>query len=121
MEELLAEGTVKRFGGVEVLAGLSVRAYARDVIARTGSSGSVRSTFLRCLNLLGRPDDGSIVIGGDELKRVRDGASLRRSRIAMLLQHFPRWAHMTALANVIEAAMHVLGLSWAEALERAQR
>ncbi len=129
--QLLAEGIVKRFGSNEVLKGVGVTARARDVISMIGSSGSGKSTFLRCLNLLEQPNAGRIVIGGEDLALVpgRDGAlkarepaqlQRLRSQVAMVFQHFNLWAHMTALQNVIEAPVQVLGLSRAEAVERAE-
>jgi arginine/ornithine transport system ATP-binding protein len=129
---LQAEDIHKRFGAHEVLKGVSVRARQGDVIAMIGSSGSGKSTFLRCLNLLEQPNRGRIVVDGEELALVpdkdgslkaRDAAALQRlrSRVAMVFQHFNLWAHMTALQNVIEAPVQVLGLPRAEAVERAER
>jgi arginine/ornithine transport system ATP-binding protein len=128
---LIAEDIRKRFGNNEVLKGVSVRANQGDVISMIGSSGSGKSTFLRCLNLLEQPNAGRIVVGGEELALVpdkdgslkaRDPQQLQhlRSRVAMVFQHFNLWAHMTALQNVIEAPVHVLGLKRAEAIERAE-
>jgi arginine/ornithine transport system ATP-binding protein len=125
----------KRFGSNEVLKGVSVQARAGDVISMIGSSGSGKSTFLRCLNLLEQPNSGRILVDGEELVlapdprdkaaglRARDARQLQRlrSRVAMVFQHFNLWAHMTALENVTEVPVHVLGLTKAEALERAQR
>jgi arginine/ornithine transport system ATP-binding protein len=122
----------KRFGANEVLKGVSLEAKAGDVISVIGSSGSGKSTLLRCINLLEQPDRGRIALNREELKLVadRDG-SLRaadpqqlqrlRAGLAMVFQHFNLWAHLTALENVIEAPMHVLGLTRAEATERAER
>jgi arginine/ornithine transport system ATP-binding protein len=132
MDTLVATDIHKRFGANEVLKGISLVARAGDVVSMIGSSGSGKSTFLRCLNLLERPNRGSIALEGEELKLARDGndalaasdpAQLQRfrSRIAMVFQHFNLWAHMTALANVIEAPIRVLGLPRAEAVERAER
>jgi arginine/ornithine transport system ATP-binding protein len=128
---LLAENVTKRFGQTEVLRGISLTANAGDVIALIGSSGSGKSTFLRCLNLLERPNSGKIELNGETLKlsAERDGAlnasdaqQLRRfrSKIAMVFQHFNLWAHMTAERNVTEGLTVVLGLSATEAKERAQ-
>ena len=128
---LIAEHITKRFGANEVLKGVSVRANKGDVIAMIGSSGSGKSTFLRCLNLLEQPDRGRIVVGGEELRLVpgangalkaADAGQLQRlrARVAMVFQHFNLWAHMTALENVIEAPVHVLGLTHAAAIERAE-
>ena len=95
-----------------------------------GSSGSGKSTFLRCLNLLEQPNAGRIVLDGEELALVLDktGAlkvssqyQLQRLRrnVSMVFQHFNLWAHMTALENVMEAPTHVLKLDRLQALERA--
>ncbi len=129
---LQADNISKRFGNNEVLRGVSVRARQGDVISMIGSSGSGKSTFLRCLNLLEQPHGGSIAVDGETLALTpdRDGnlkaqspAALQRlrTRVAMVFQHFNLWAHMTALENVIEAPMQVLGLPRAEAVERAER
>jgi arginine/ornithine transport system ATP-binding protein len=129
--QLLAEDIRKRFGSNEVLKGVSVTAHKGDVISMIGSSGSGKSTFLRCLNLLEQPHAGRIVLDGEELALVpgargalhaQSAEQLKqlRSQVAMVFQHFNLWAHMTALENVIEAPLHVLKLSRAEALERAQ-
>jgi arginine/ornithine transport system ATP-binding protein len=131
-EKLVAEGIIKRFGKVEVLSSVSVRACAGDVIAMIGSSGSGKSTFLRCLNMLEAPNAGRIAIAGEELAlapnrhgelAARDTRQLRRlrSKMTMVFQQFNLWAHMTALENVIEAPMLVHGLSKADAIARADR
>ena len=129
---LQADDIRKRFGSNEVLRGVSVLAHAGDVISMIGSSGSGKSTFLRCLNLLEQPHAGRIVLDGEALDlvpdtqgtlKVRQPAQLQRlrSQVSMVFQHFNLWAHMTALQNVMEAPVHALGLSKAEALERATR
>ncbi|KPF49434.1 amino acid transporter [beta proteobacterium AAP51] len=132
---LQAENIVKRYGTHEVLRGVSVRARQGDVISMIGSSGSGKSTFLRCLNLLEQPHGGRIVVEGEELALVAEksganegalkaanAAQLQRlrTRVAMVFQHFNLWAHMTALENVMEAPVQVLGLSKGEATERAE-
>jgi arginine/ornithine transport system ATP-binding protein len=121
----------KRFGSHEVLKGVSLTAKAGDVISIIGSSGSGKSTFLRCINLLERPNSGSISVAGEALSlspgadgllqatEPRQLARLR-TRLGMVFQHFNLWSHMTALENVMEAPMQVLGLSKAQARERAE-
>jgi arginine/ornithine transport system ATP-binding protein len=122
----------KRFGSNEVLKGISVTAEKGDVISMIGSSGSGKSTFLRCLNLLEQPNAGRIILDGDELSLVPDkDGTLKvsnplqlqrlRSEVSMVFQHFNLWAHMTAMENVTEAPIHALRLSKAEAHERAER
>ena len=69
VEKLRAEGLRKSFGSLEVLQGVSLAANAGDVIAMIGSSGSGKSTVLRCLNLLEKPNAGRITVSGEELAR----------------------------------------------------
>jgi ABC-type histidine transport system ATPase subunit len=132
MQKLLVENLHKRFANNEVLKGVSLAANAGDVISIIGSSGSGKSTLLRCINLLEQPHQGRIVLNGEELRLVpdRDG-SLKaadavqlqrlRARLAMVFQHFNLWAHMTAIENVIEAPIHVLGVDRNEAVARAEQ
>lgn len=118
----------KRFGNSEVLKGLSLTARQGDVIAIIGSSGSGKSTFLRCMNLLEYPDSGDLIIHGEPIKfRTKHGkpepADRKqvqdiRTRLSMVFQTFNLWSHMTLIDNVIEAPVHVLGLSKKEARER---
>jgi arginine/ornithine transport system ATP-binding protein len=121
----------KRFGSHEVLKGVSLTAKAGDVISIIGSSGSGKSTFLRCINLLERPNSGSISVAGEALSLSPGSDGLLqathprqlerlRTRLGMVFQHFNLWSHMTALENVMEAPMQVLGLSKAQARERAE-
>ena len=128
---LKAEGIFKRFGVNEVLKGVSVTARQGDVISMIGSSGSGKSTFLRCLNLLEQPNAGRITLDGEVLElvpakdgtlKVNSASQLQRlrSEVSMVFQHFNLWAHMTALENVMEAPIHALKLRRSEALERAQ-
>lgn len=129
--QLQATNIHKRFGEREVLKGISFSARAGDVVTLIGSSGSGKSTFLRCLNLLEQPNEGELSLCGEslELTRDRDGSlkaaspkqlQLWRAKLAMVFQNFNLWAHMTVLENVIEAPIHVLGKPRAEAIERAQ-
>jgi histidine transport system ATP-binding protein len=132
MYKLTVEDLRKSFGTNEVLRGVSLRAKAGDVISIIGSSGSGKSTLLRCINFLEMPDDGRFALNGEAigLRRnrigklmVSDPRQLRklRTKLAMVFQHFNLWLHLTALENVIEAPVQVLGLSRSEAIERARR
>jgi ABC-type histidine transport system ATPase subunit len=119
----------KRFGPVEVLRGISLSAEDGDVVSIIGASGSGKSTFLRCLNLLEIPDSGEVWIAGEliRMRPARQGqapADQRqvdrlRARVGMVFQSFNLWTHMTVLQNVVEAPIHVLGLARPEALARA--
>ncbi len=126
---LVVEDIHKSFGPVEVLKGVSVTAYERDVIAILGSSGSGKSTFLRCINLLEMPDKGRVSIKGEliEMKegKARTAADPKqierlRSRLSMVFRQFNLWAHMTVIQNVIEAPIHVLKLDRKIAIARAE-
>ncbi|MEX6503749.1 ABC transporter ATP-binding protein [Pseudomonas zhanjiangensis] len=121
----------KRYGAHEVLKGISLTARDGDVISILGSSGSGKSTFLRCINLLESPHRGQILVNGEELrlKKGHDGALVAasnqqinrlRSEIGFVFQSFNLWPHMSVLDNITEAPRRVLGLSRAEATERAE-
>ena len=118
----------KAFGSEDVLKGVSLRADEGDVITLIGASGSGKSTFLRCMNLLEIPDRGDVAVRGEAVgftqrKGRREPADPRqvqrlRARLSMVFQGFNLWAHMTLIANVIEAPVHVLRVPRKEARER---
>ena len=131
MYKLEVQDLHKRYGSNEVIKGVSLAAKAGDVISIIGSSGSGKSTFLRCINLLEQPYAGKILLNGEELKlkagksgdlKAVDGKQLQRmrSRLSMVFQHFNLWSHMSALENVMEAPVHVLGVNKQEAREKAE-
>jgi arginine/ornithine transport system ATP-binding protein len=130
--KLQVENIHKRFGSNEVLKGVSLTAHAGDVISIIGSSGSGKSTFLRCINMLEKPHEGRILVAGEELQlapaangelNAVNPKQLQRMRtkLAMVFQHFNLWAHMTVLENIIEAPVHVLGLPKEQAIETARK
>ncbi len=121
----------KRYGDLEVLKGISLTARDGDVISILGSSGSGKSTFLRCINLLENPHQGQILVAGEELKLkaakngdlvAADNKQINRlrSEIGFVFQNFNLWPHMTILDNIIEAPGRVLGQSTAEATDVAE-
>ncbi len=112
------EGLVKRFGSIEVLRGLSLNARDGEVITIIGSSGSGKSTFLRCINMLEVPDEGTVKVAGEEIRMKRRRSGGRepadraqidrvRSELGMVFQSFNLWSHLTVLQNVMEAPVHV--------------
>ena len=128
---LITHDIHKSFGKLEVLKGISLTANEHDVISILGSSGSGKSTFLRCINLLEMPTAGQVTVHGELIcmKPGRDGnlapADQRqveriRSRLAMVFQSFNLWSHMTILENVVEAPIHVLNVPRKEAIERGE-
>jgi len=122
----------KKFGANEVLKGVSLQAHGGDVISIIGSSGSGKSTFLRCINLLEKPNQGRIIVAGEELRLVPDksgqlhAADARqlqsiRTKLAMVFQHFNLWVHLTVLQNIIEAPVHVMKVPRDEAVQTARK
>ncbi len=127
---LQAEDVHKSFGSLEVLKGVSLTAQEGDVIAMVGASGSGKSTFLRCINLLEIPNSGRVSVRGELIRMTKNrrGETVPedarqvdaiRARLGMVFQQFNLWSHMTVMQNVIEAPVHVLKMPKAEAVERA--
>ena len=121
----------KSFGALEVLKGVSMTAHEGDVIAVIGSSGSGKSTMLRCVNLLDTPDAGEVYVHGEliQMKKRNDGTVAPadskqvdriRSSLGMVFQNFNLWSHMTVIENIVEAPIHVLKRPRAEAIEEAE-
>ena len=125
----------KHFGSFRALDAVSLDVARGEVCCIIGPSGSGKSTLLRCINLLDRMDSGAIwvkdeLIGyrrdGDELHEVSDKDIARqRRRIGMVFQRFNLFPHMTALENIVEGPVQVLGESVqaarAHALELLER
>ncbi len=107
----------KSYGPLEVLKGVSLSASEGEVVAIIGSSGSGKSTLLRCINMLEVPEQGRVIIAGEEIRltgratrrRPADETQIRRVRSAlgMVFQQFNLWSHLTVLGNVMEAPLHV--------------
>ncbi|GAB6848832.1 ABC transporter ATP-binding protein [Paraburkholderia kururiensis] len=131
-QKLFVDTLHKQYGDNEVLKGVSLKANAGDVISIIGSSGSGKSTMLRCINFLEQPNAGRIFVDGEEVRTLQDNRSgaLRvsdqkqlqrvRTKLSMVFQHFNLWAHMNVLENIVEAPVHVLGVPRREAEERAR-
>ncbi|MDQ0513097.1 amino acid ABC transporter ATP-binding protein [Ancylobacter amanitiformis] len=118
----------KRFGAHEVLKGVSLDVHAGEVVSVIGASGSGKSTFLRCVNVLERPNGGTMDFEGfhfdyeEGARRQPTPAQLRdlRARIGMVFQSYNLWPHLTVLENVVEAPIRVKGERPAEAREKAE-
>lgn len=128
---VLVKDLHKNFGDLEVLKGVSLDAHQGDVVSIIGASGSGKSTFLRCINLLELPSAGDIIVAGEavKFKPLANGAlepadkrqvERLRTQLGMVFQSFNLWAHMTVMQNVIEAPVHVLKVPKAEARDRAE-
>ncbi|WP_426434418.1 amino acid ABC transporter ATP-binding protein [Bradyrhizobium genosp. P] len=119
---LAASNIHKAFGDNLVLKGASLAVSRGEVVTLIGASGSGKSTFLRCLNLLEMPQQGELAIGPH---RFAFGTGLRapgdiklaqlRQNVGMVFQHFNLFPHMSVLRNLTEGPVQVKGMSQAEA------
>lgn len=122
-------GLRKSYGEIEVLKGIDFEAQEGEVVSILGASGSGKSTFLRCLNLLELPSAGSLEIFGEQVNLRQGDSALRignrkqvdrlRTQVAMVFQNFCLWSHMTILENLLEAPLHVQGRNRAQVREEA--
>ena len=109
----------KSFHGLEVLKGISTEIKRGDVVCVIGPSGSGKSTFLRCLNMLEKPDGGEILFNGEDLTRPRTNLNLHRQKMGMVFQQFNLFPHMTVLENLTCAPVMLKKLTQAQAEEKA--
>jgi len=114
------EDVRKSFGANEVLRGIDLAVDDHEVVCLIGASGSGKSTLLRCLNLLEPLEAGRILLGGEEITRRGVDVNAVRRRIGIVFQAYNLFPHMSVLRNVTLAPRDVLGLSRAEAEERAR-
>ena len=93
-------GLKKDFENIQVLKGIDVDIYKGDVVCVIGASGSGKSTFLRCLNLLELPTGGNILFEGVDLTNDKVDLNLHRQKMGMVFQQFNLFPHMTILENM---------------------
>ena len=125
-----AEQVCKSFGALNVLKGITLDVEKGQVLVLVGPSGSGKSTFLRCINHLEEVDAGRLYVDGDLIGYRESGGKLheisprvaakQRREIGMVFQHFNLFPHRTALANIIEAPIHVKKVKKDEALSRGR-
>ena len=122
----------KNFGENRVLKGINLSANKGDVISIIGSSGSGKSTMLRCINFLETPDNGSINVCGETIdcsevdlsnpdKKLQNQIINIRKKLGMVFQSFNLWSHMNILDNITEAPVHVLGKDKEDAEQEAMK
>lgn len=121
----------KQYGQLEVLKGINLEVNAGQVVCLLGPSGGGKSTFLRCLNHLERIDRGQIWVDGTPVGyRLANGkfyelreseAAKQRTHIGMVFQRFNLFANRTALENIVEGPIRVLGLPKEQAYDRARQ
>ncbi len=121
------ENLHKSFGDLEVLKGIDLTVMSGETVVLLGSSGSGKSTMLRCVNFMETPTSGKIYLKGDLIGSERGGKMTYReaelcalrSRIGMVFQHFNLFPHMTVVENVMEGQVIVLGRGKEEARDKA--
>ena len=99
----------KSFGSNTVLDGVTVDIYKGDVVCVIGASGSGKSTFLRCLNLLEEPTGGQILFEGTDITDRKTDINKHRQKMGMVFQQFNLFPHMTILENLTLAPMKLQG------------
>jgi polar amino acid transport system ATP-binding protein len=116
----------KWFGMLHVLNNITLEVEPREVVCIIGRSGSGKSTFLRCLNFLEEPSDGTIEVDGLKVEGGKKGRHHNqlihevRLKTGMVFQEFNLFPHMSVLENVIEGPIIVKGMNRAKAIELAE-
>ena len=109
----------KSFGKNEVLKGISTEIHRGEVVVIIGASGSGKSTFLRCLNLLETPTSGQIFFEGTDITDPKVDINRHRMKMGLVFQQFNLFPHMTVLHNMTLAPIKLLKLSKEEAESKA--
>ena len=106
---LRLEGVHKRFGELHVLRGIDLRVDRGSVLCVIGPSGSGKSTLLRCINLLEPPDEGRILLEGEDITlHGKEEVDFVRRRVGIVFQQFNLFPHKSAIENVMLAQLKVL-------------
>lgn len=115
------ENLHKHFGDLEVLKGVSEHIKKGEVVTVIGASGSGKSTFLRCLNMLEEPDSGSIYFDGVNITEEKVNIDKHRQKMGMIFQHFNVFPHITVLENITMAPMMIKKMPKSEAEAMAEK
>lgn len=120
MEPILKIAHLKKdFGDVKVLKDINLDVYKNEVISIIGSSGSGKSTMLRCINLLEEPTDGKILFHGNSILENNYNEKDYRAKVGMVFQQFNLFKNLNVLENCVVGQMKVLNRSRKEAEENA--
>ena len=107
----------KQFGSLEVLKGITEHIKPGEKVVMIGASGSGKSTFLRCLNLLEQPTSGRIIIDGDEITGAKSDVDKLRQRMGMVFQQFNLFPNFDTMGNITLAPMKLKKMSRRDAEE----
>jgi ABC-type polar amino acid transport system ATPase subunit len=110
----------KTYGNTEVLRGVSLNVKKGEVLVLIGPSGTGKSTLLRCINLLTRPDRGKVCLAGVDLTDPKANINQIRQRIGMVFQEFNLFNHLTVMGNVTLGLTKVKGITEQNAREIAR-
>jgi polar amino acid transport system ATP-binding protein len=113
------ENIRKSYGTDEILKGISLEVNEREVMVIIGPSGTGKSTLLRCINLLTRPDEGKVWVDGVEITNPKVDINKARRHIGFVFQDFNLFNHLTALGNVTVGLRLVLGMKPDQAKDKA--
>ena len=113
------EGLIKNFNDIKVLKGIDYEIKRGEVVVIIGASGSGKSTFLRCLNLLEEPTDGHIYFNNADITAPKVNINLHRQKMGMVFQQFNLFPHMTILKNMTIAPMKLLKMTKEDAEAKA--
>ena len=111
----------KSFGDVHVLKGITTHVNKGECICIIGPSGSGKSTFLRCLNLLEKPEEGEITVNGQQLLDPKLNVDKFRENVGMVFQHFNLFPHLTIKKNITLAPVKLGLMTKEEADAEAMR
>ena len=120
MEMIRTENLHKSFGDLHVLQGVDQTIRKGEVVSIIGPSGGGKSTFLRCLNLLEKPEEGKIFFQGTEITGKGVNIDIHRQKMGMVFQHFNIFPHLTVAENITLAPKLLKGKTDAEANEMAK-
>ncbi len=120
MEMIKTVNLHKSFGDLQVLKGVSETIEKGEVVSIIGPSGGGKSTFLRCLNLLEKPESGQIFFEGKEITGKHVDIDLHRQKMGMVFQHFNVFPHLSVAENITMAPMLLKGKTQAEANDMAR-
>ena len=109
----------KSFENQKVLRGIDLEIQDGETVVLSGSSGSGKSTFLRCLNLLNVPDKGQIFIDGQEITKPKTNLNKLRAKVGMVFQSFNLFENLNIIENIKLAPRKVLHLSNKQAEKEA--
>ncbi len=120
MEMIRTVNLHKSFGQLQVLKGVSETIQKGEVVSIIGPSGGGKSTFLRCLNLLEKPESGQIFFEGKEITGKHVDIDIHRQKMGMVFQHFNVFPHLSVSENITMAPMLLKGKNQAEANDMAR-